>query len=87
MKLFNNIAFNWLWLIILTVLSVGVGMYFQTGGLTKTIFIVLVMAIIAVKGQQIIDIFMELKHAPKTWRLLLLNYVILIPAIISIIYL
>jgi hypothetical protein len=45
------------------------------------------MLIVAMKGQQIIDVFMELKHAPRFWRNIMLAYVIVIPLIITIIYL
>lgn len=86
-KYFNQILTSWFWLIVLTLLSVAIGFYFQTGGIAKLVFISVVMLIIVLKGQQIIDIFMELKHAPRTWRLLLMSYVVLIPAIISVIYL
>jgi cytochrome c oxidase subunit IV len=54
---------------------------------SHAVFIFLVLLIIFLKGQQIIDIFMELKHAPKRWRALLMSYVIIIPIVICTIYL
>jgi len=50
-------------------------------------FIITVFFIVFLKGQQIVDVFMELGEAPKKWRWLLLSYVILLPVIISTIYL
>jgi hypothetical protein len=78
----KHIIISWFLLIALTLLSVFIGEFFKD----PTVFILLVLLIIFLKGQQIIDIFMELKTAPKMWRLFLLSYVILIPAIISVIY-
>ena len=74
---------SWLLLIALTLASVFVGKVFEN----KVIFITIVLFIVFLKGQQITDIFMELREAPKMWRLLLLSYVLLVPAIICAIYL
>lgn len=73
---------SWLLLIILTVVSVYLSKVMET----STLFIVLIFAIVFVKGQQITDIFMELKHAPTKWRMLLLGYVLILPLIIGFIY-
>ena len=78
---------SWLWLIALTVISVYVGQILELFNLQNNLFIVVVLFIVFLKGQQIIDIFMELKDAPKLWRRLLLAYVILLPLIIGLIYL
>ncbi|MEW6990031.1 cytochrome C oxidase subunit IV family protein [Colwelliaceae bacterium 6441] len=78
----KQIIISWLSLIALTLLSIYVGDFFDN----HNIFILLVLFIVFLKGQQIVDIFMELKTAPSMWRLLLISYVLLIPAIISIIY-
>jgi len=53
----------------------------------RSIFVILVLFIVFLKGQQITDIFMELKHAKRMWRIILLSYVLLLPAIIAGIYL
>ena len=83
MKINNiNIISSWLWLIILTFASVFVGYIIDE----SSVFIVIVMFIVFLKGKQIVDVFMELQHAPKKWRLLLLSYVILLPSIIALIY-
>jgi cytochrome c oxidase subunit IV len=86
-KAWQRFAFSWGWLIILTLASVAIGYYFQSSSVNSFIFIGLVMLIVALKGQQIIDVFMELKHAPRFWRNIMLAYVIVIPLIITIIYL
>ena len=87
MKVWQRFAISWSWLIVLTLASVAIGLYFQSAAFNHLLFVGLVMLIIALKGQQIIDIFMELKHAPRLWRNIMLAYVIVIPLIITIIYL
>jgi cytochrome c oxidase subunit 4 len=82
----KRIAVCWLWLIVLTLISVGFGLYFQTKAMSHAIFIFIVMVIVTLKGQQIIDVFMELKYAPKKWRYLLLSYIVIVPTIIAGIY-
>lgn len=78
---------SWLWLLILTVISTYIGSFFALFDIQKSLFIAVVLFIVFLKGQQIIDVFMELKHAPKLWRRLLLGYVTLLPIIIGVIYL
>jgi hypothetical protein len=73
---------SWLWLMALTVISTFIGLVINN----KALFIVSVLFIVFLKGQQIIDIFMELSQAPKLWRRLLLSYVTLLPIIIGFIY-
>ncbi len=74
---------SWILLIALTLVSVYIGKVFDN----KAIFISSVLLIVFLKGQQITDIFMELRDAPRMWRLLLLSYVFIIPAAICVIYL
>lgn len=78
---------SWLWLLILTVISTYIGSFLELFNTQKSLFIIIVLFIVFLKGQQIIDIFMELKKAPKLWRRLLFAYVILLPVIIGLIYL
>ena len=78
---------SWLWLLALTVISVYIGQFLELFNTQKSLFIIVVLFIVFLKGQQIIDIFMELELAPKLWRRLLLAYVILLPTIIGFIYL
>ncbi len=85
-KIWQRYAHSCPWLIPLTTASVAIGQYFQHATLNSVLFIAIVMLIIALKGQQIIDVFMELKHAPKLWRNIMLAYVIVVPLIITLIY-
>jgi len=78
---------SWLYLLALTVLSAYLGEFFNLFTDNKPVFILSALFIVFLKGQQIIDIFMELAQAPKLWRRLLLGYVILLPIIIAFIYL
>jgi hypothetical protein len=82
-KLFTT----WLILIFLTIVSVLLGNEFTLYIKHNALFVLVVMFIVTLKGQQIIDMFMELSLAPQKWRLLLLSYVVIIPSVISVIYL
>ncbi len=79
---FLKISASWFWLILLTLASVFAGDIFTQAPL----FLATVFFIVFLKGQQITDVFMELKHAPSLWRYLLLSYVIVVPAILFLIY-
>jgi len=68
-------------LILLTLASTLLSLLDQQ--IMSVTFIVTLTVII--KGQQIVDIFMELHQAPSKWRYLLLSYVILVPLILAII--
>ena len=83
----QHFALSWFWLVVLTFASVAAGYYFQSPTNNSLLFIAVVMLIIAMKGQQVIDVFMELKQAPKLWRYVMLSYVVIIPLLITIIYL
>jgi hypothetical protein len=74
---------SWLLLIVLTLISVYVGKFLDN----NVAFITSVLFIVFLKGQQITDIFMELREAPKMWRILLMGYVFIIPGVICAIYL
>jgi hypothetical protein len=74
---------SWLFLIILTLASVYAGKVIEN----DVMFIVCVLFIVFLKGQQIIDVFMELREAPIMWRIILLSYVLIIPGVICAIYL
>ena len=78
---------SWLYLLALTVLSAYLDEFFNFFTDNRPAFILCALFIVFLKGQQIIDIFMELAEAPKLWRRLLLGYVTLLPIIIAIIYL
>jgi cytochrome c oxidase subunit IV len=86
----NNKAINmaaatksWFLLITLSVIAIYLPAFIDNRSLT----IIGALVIVVLKGQQIVDIFMELNNAPKLWRTLFLSYIILVPLIITIIYL
>mgnify|MGYP000249858988 CR=1 FL=1 len=74
---------SWLLLIVLTLISVYAGKVLEN----NVAFITSVLFIVFIKGQQITDIFMELREAPIMWRILLMGYVFIIPGVICAIYL
>jgi cytochrome c oxidase subunit IV len=74
---------SWLLLMFLTLNSVVIGLL----NINNRWMILAVLLIVFLKGQQITDVFMELKSAPKRWRLLLLSYVCILPILIAAIYL
>ncbi|WP_286266861.1 cytochrome C oxidase subunit IV family protein [Thalassotalea atypica] len=78
----TKISLSWSWLIILTLVSVGLGRFLEE----PAIFVLSVLFIVFLKGQQIVDKFMELEHAPRIWRVAFLCYVFILPGVISLIY-
>lgn len=81
-KAVKSATISWLCLLLLTCISV----YLDNFTENYVLFISAALVIVFIKGQQIVDIFMELNTAPKLWRLLFLSYVFLIPTIIGLIY-
>ena len=79
-------AISWLVLIALTVISAYADIMLELFNMQKSVFILIILFIVFLKGQQVVDIFMELKQAPKLWRRLLMSYVALLPLIIGLIY-
>lgn len=79
----KKITVSWILLLVLTCLSVVIGLVLEN----QVLFVFTALLIVFLKGQQIIDIFMELKYAPTNWRLIILSYVIIIPSVIFLIYL
>jgi len=82
-KSIKTSLFSYVVLLLLTFISVLLNHFISH----PSIFVVLVLFIVFLKGRQITDIFMELKHAKKLWRNILLSYVLLLPSIIAAIYL
>lgn len=74
---------SWLILIALTIVSASLASIV----VNRTVFITIALAIVCLKGHQIVDVFMELKNAPRKWRLLLVSYIVVIPCIIALVYL
>lgn len=79
----KKITISWILLLVLTCLSVLIGLVIDN----QVLFVFIALLIVFLKGQQIIDVFMELKYAPTNWRLIILSYVIIIPSVIFLIYL
>lgn len=75
----------YLYLMVLTLASALLGVI--DINLTSSIMLGGILMLSTLKGILIVDIFMELKHAPKFWRKLFLSYVLLVPSIIFFIYL
>ncbi|KGJ90085.1 cytochrome C oxidase subunit IV [Colwellia psychrerythraea] len=89
-KVQNNKAINmtaatkgWFLLITLSIIAVYLPEFVDS----RSVTIMGALVIVALKGQQIVDIFMELNNAPKLWRTLFLSYIVLVPLIITVIYL
>lgn len=74
---------GWFLLITLSVIAIYLPEFVDNRSLT----IMGALVIVVLKGQQIVDIFMELNNAPKLWRMLFLSYIVLVPLIITVIYL
>ncbi len=77
-----HIFITWFVLILLTLVSFFADVLIKN----YVFFVLLAMVVVFIKGQLIVDVFMELKTAPKKWRLILLSYVMIVPIIISLIY-
>jgi hypothetical protein len=74
---------GWFLLITLSIIAVYLPEFVDS----RSVTIMGALVIVALKGQQIVDIFMELNNAPKLWRVLFLSYIVLVPLIITVIYL
>jgi hypothetical protein len=70
-------------LILLTALAASLTYWIATPWLLTAA----VLLTTALKGQQVVDHFMELADAPRFWRNLLLAYVRVLPLIFLMIYL
>jgi len=74
---------SWMVLIVLSVIAIYLPIFIDN----RSMYTICALIIVMIKGQQIVDVFMELKNAPKFWRILFLSYIVLLPFIISVIYL
>lgn len=80
-------SFSFVLLTGLTVISALLGYLMPMAQtVTASSLLWLVLLTVIIKGWQIVDIFMELKQAPKLWRGLLLGYISILPIIIGLIY-
>ncbi len=82
-KTANHAIRSWLLLIVLTIASIFLTNFIDN----RSLYIISALIIVVIKGQQIVDVFMELNKASRFWRLLFLSYIVLLPLIIAIIYL
>ena len=80
-RLFNNVHSSVIILILLTLLSTLLA---QSNNQTRIVAILVTLSVV-IKGQQIVDVFMELNRAQAKWRWLLLSYAILVPTTLAII--
>lgn len=77
----------WLALILLTLISAGIShMSFAHEQLGKYLFILIALGALTIKGQLIVDYFMELKHVKPMWRVIMSAYCVVISLLIFIIY-
>jgi hypothetical protein len=82
-KTVSAIVNSWILLVVLSVTAIYLPIFIDN----RSHYIIIALVIVVLKGQQIVDVFMELKNAPKFWRLLFLSYIVLLPLFISVIYL
>lgn len=80
-RLLSNVHFSVIILILLTLVSTLLA---QSNSQTDLVAILVTLSVM-IKGQQIVDIFMELKRAQAKWRWFLLSYAILVPTVLAII--
>ncbi|MFT7007536.1 MAG: cytochrome c oxidase subunit 4 [Colwellia sp.] len=80
-RLINNVHFSAIILVLLTLIST----LLAQSNIQENLLALLVTLSVVIKGQQIVDIFMELNKAEAKWRWFLLSYTILIPIILAII--
>lgn len=73
------LTITWLTLLVLTLL-----MWFLRGyrGAEWVVFVVLIL--VAIKGQLVIDRFMELRHAPIMWRIALSGWLFTVLGVVVV---
>lgn len=76
----KHLAGTWVLLVALTLTSAGLG----TVDIPKGLLVFLVLLTVLIKNQQIIDVFMELKSAPRLWRGLMQAYTLFIVVVVGI---
>jgi hypothetical protein len=82
-----NTALNRLWLALL--LATGVTHWLGESGLSGSagmVPVLLMFAMAAAKGLWVIYDFMELRHAPRMWRVLLVGWLIFVTSMIVLAY-
>jgi hypothetical protein len=82
-----NTALNRIWLALL--LATGVTYWLGESGLSGSagmVPVLLMFAMAAAKGLWVIYDFMELRHAPRMWRVLLVGWLIFVTSMIVLAY-
>ena len=82
-----NTALNRIWLALL--LATGVTYWLGESGLSGSagmVPVVLMFAMAAAKGLWVIYDFMELRHAPRMWRVLLVGWLTFVTSMIVLAY-
>jgi cytochrome c oxidase subunit 4 len=82
-----NTALNRIWLALL--LATGVTYWLGESGLSGSVGMVpvlLMFAMAAAKGLWVIYDFMELRHAPRMWRVLLVGWLAFVTSMIVLAY-
>lgn len=77
----------WLLLLLLTTIAIFLDQLTHFFALSGSAVIIAALTITVIKSQLVSDFYMELRHAPNGWRLLMSAYVLLIPLICGLIYL
>lgn len=80
--LFNPVNRAWLVLLVATAIT----WYLGEVGAAGTTAIVAMLLIAFIKGRLVILDFMELRQAPKLWRILLEGWIVLVSALILLAY-
>jgi cytochrome c oxidase subunit 4 len=60
-RIVNAATKSWLLLIVLSVIAISLSEFIDN----RSLYIISALIIVVIKGQQIVDVFMELKTAPK----------------------
>lgn len=80
-SIITNIHISTIVLILLTFISI----WLAQSTIQQNVLVLLVTLSVVIKGQLIVDTFMEFYQAPNKWRYLLLSYVVLVPLILAVI--
>lgn len=72
---------TWVWLALLALTTAAVVLGNRAGGWAALAPVLLALAV--VKGQLVVDYFMELRRVRRRWRALLYTYLILVAALIG----
>ena len=77
------LSISWALLLLLTLAAVVLSQL----SIATDILILLALGITVVKSKLVVDIFMGLKTVDIRWRAIMLSYIVMIPVIITTIYL